>query len=373
MRKQKYTVMILSFTICFGLVSCGRREIPPSDLEKNDESAESTQNSDKDVFDASMTTFVKEQDNITIDAQISIPERAKKGYAPSAEGQPLALREKIPQLTNQFFDEEKSVQSNFHEEDDYFFSLTDPETQSSLAYNNAAGFVFTSKEYEYCKNCIVTETFADVYNADQYQKLENLGFMNRQEAAETVRSVMEAFEIHLGDPVNVYVMDHETMEQQEDPTDVSGEYDPNIKKESWTEEDDTYYFYFQQEYDGIPMIYNPYSGEGYEVGEETTVMINASGITGALIMGCYTWEEKEEVPLISLEKAVDTFFRNYEGIVGVSYYVDQISLMLDILPGDDYTARLRPVWVFNAQMTGEGYSYDSRIIIDAETGEELTV
>ena len=101
-------------------------------------------------------------------------------------------------------------------------------------------------------------------------------------------------------------------------------------------------------------------------------MMNASGIIGANIMGCYEWKEDEKVTILSLEEAAETFFRNYQGIVNTSYEVDHISLMMDIIPGENNTAQLKPAWVFHTEVSGEGYCYQSQIVIDAVNGVELT-
>ena len=197
--------------------------------------------------------------------------------------------------------------------------------------------------------------------------------MSQADAADTVRRLFKKYGINLGEVVTAYVMDHETMQQEEDTTDISGEADPSLKKESWSSADDTYYFYFRQEYNGIPIIYNLYTGQGFEDGEEATVMLNPSGIVGAGIQGCYAWTQTDAVDLISLDKAADTFFQNYKGLVGTSYEVKRISFMMDIIPGKDYTAELRPVWVFDTTVSGEDYSFESKIVIDAVNGQELTV
>lgn len=102
-------------------------------------------------------------------------------------------------------------------------------------------------------------------------------------------------------------------------------------------------------------------------------MLNQSGIVGAGIQGCYAWTQTDAVDLISLDKAADTLFQNYKGLVGTSYEVKRISFMMDIIPGKDNTAELRPVWVFDTTVSGEDYSFESKMVIDAVNGLELTV
>ncbi|MCA5961303.1 hypothetical protein LC724_14285 [Blautia sp. RD014234] len=54
--------------------------------------------------------------------------------------------------------------------------------------------------------------------------------MSQADAADTVRRLFKKYGINLGEVVTAYVMDRETMQQEEDTTDISGEADPSLKK-----------------------------------------------------------------------------------------------------------------------------------------------
>lgn len=377
MNKKK---LILRFIILYailgvGLISCGSKEQLSSVDSEKEAKTNASQESKSAFFDSSVTAFTRKEENISIDADVVIPDAVKENTVYCASGEPLPLSEMSEEIRNDLLPPDISLQFD-HEDDSAFFSLENLEDIDNafvLAYNNSCEFIVNSGLYQHYSNCIVTETFAEEYNADLYQKKENLDFMSQADAADTVRRLFKKYGINLGEVVTAYVMDHETMQQEEDTTDISGEADPSLKKESWSSADDTYYFYFRQEYNGIPIIYNLYTGQGFEEGEEATVMLNPSGIVGAGIQGCYAWTQTDAVDLISLDKAADTFFENYKGLVGTSYEVKRISFMMDIIPGKDYTAELRPVWVFDTTVSGEDYSFESKIVIDAVNGQELTV
>ena len=377
MNKKK---LILRFIILYailgvGLISCGSKEQLSSVDSEKEAKTKASQESNSAFFDSSVTAFTRKEENISIDADVVIPDAVKENTVYCASGEPLPLSEMSEEIRNDLLPPDISLQFD-HEDDSAFFSLENLEDIDNafvLAYNNSCEFIVNSGLYQHYSNCIVTETFAAEYNADLYQKKENLDFMSQADAADTVRRLFKKYGINLGEVVTAYVMDHETMQQEEDTTDISGEADPSLKKESWSSADDTYYFYFRQEYNGIPIIYNLYTGQGFEDGEEATVMLNPSGIVGAGIQGCYAWTQTDAVDLISLDKAADTFFQNYKGLVGTSYEVKRISFMMDIIPGKDYRAELRPVWVFDTTVSGEDYSFESKIVIDAVNGQELTV
>ena len=374
-KKLSLRVIILYAILGVGLISCGREEQPSSLDTEKESKTKAVQESERSIFDSSVTTFTRKEENISIDADVVIPDTVKEKPVYCASGEPLPLSEMSEEMKNDLLPPDISLKFD-HDENSPFFSLENLEDIDHafvLAYNNSCEFIINSGLYQHYTNCIVTETFAEEYNADLYQKKENLDFMSQADAADTVRRLFKKYGINLGEVVTAYVMDHETMQQEEDIIDISGEADPSLKKESWSSADDTYYFYFRQEYNGIPLIYNLYAGQGFEDGEEATVMLNQSGIVGAGIQGCYAWTQTDAVDLISLDKAADTFFQNYKGLVGTSYEVKRISFMMDIIPGKDNTAELRPVWVFDTTVSGEDYSFESKMVIDAVNGQELTV
>ena len=375
MKKLILRFIILYAILVVGLISCGSKEQLSSVDSEKEAKTNASQESKSAFFDSSVTAFTRKEENISIDADVVIPDAVKENTVYCASGEPLPLSEMSEEIKNDLLPPDISLQFN-HEDNSAFFSLENLEDIDNafvLAYNNSCEFIVNSGLYQHYSNCIVTETFAEEYNADLYQKKENLDFMSQADAADTVRRLFKKYGINLGEVVTADVMDHETRQQEEDTTDISGEADPSLKKESWSSADDTYYFYFRQEYNGIPIIYNLYTGQGFEDGEEATVMLNPSGIVGAGIQGCYAWTQTDAVDLISLDKAADTFFENYKGLVGTSYEVKRISFMMDIIPGKDYTAELRPVWVFDTTVSGEDYSFESKIVIDAVNGQELTV
>lgn len=377
MSKKKLSLrfIILYAILGVGLISCGREEQPSSLDTEKESKTKAVQESERSIFDSSVTTFTRKEENISIDADVVIPDTVKEKPVYCASGEPLPLSEMSEEMKNDLLPPDISLKFD-HDENSPFFSLENLEDIDHafvLAYNNSCEFIINSGLYQHYTNCIVTETFAEEYNADLYQKKENLDFMSQADAADTVRRLFKKYGINLGEVVTAYVMDHETMQQEEDIIDISGEADPSLKKESWSSADDTYYFYFRQEYNGIPLIYNLYAGQGFEDGEEATVMLNQSGIVGAGIQGCYAWTQTDVVDLISLDKAADTFFQNYKSLVGTSYEVKRISFMMDIIPGKDNTAELRPVWVFDTTVSGEDYSFESKMVIDAVNGQELTV
>lgn len=317
----------------------------------------------------------QKSENVSIDAAISVPESARSGEVFWSQGTNMNFDEKQNDLKKDFL--QGSTQPQFERLDDTeFFSWTDYSEDDNwriLAYNNMREFILNTQEGQYRKSCITLLKDSDNYNGDLYTEQENLDFMTRENAVSYVRETMEKYGIHLGKPVSVYAMDYQTMRQEEDVTDLDGNPQPDQAKAEWDSEDDTYYMFFYQEYQGMPIMYHMYSQEGFLPGEEAVVMMTKNGMIQIDIQGCYEWEQRDKVALISAEKAVDTFFQNYQGIYDTEYKVTNISLMLDIISGVDDTAKLWPVWVFETEVTGtkDNYTYTCEILIDAVDGREM--
>lgn len=317
----------------------------------------------------------RQEENVTVHADLSVPETARDGKVSWAKGTPLNLIRRKDELKEEFMKD--AVQPQFSQlEDTEFFSWTDyPEdgTWKVLAYNNSCNFLFYTRESEYRSACIELLAGSENYNGDKYQRVKDLEFMTQEDAVSYVQEEVEKYGISLGDPVAVYVMDYQTMQREEDATDLDGTPMPDQAKTEWSSEDDTYYFFFYQEYHGMPVMYHMYSQQGFLPGEEATAMLTKNGMIDINIQGCYGWEEQDEVSLISAEQAVETFLQNYQGIYDTKYQVDQISLMLDIVPGVDNTVKLWPVWVFNTEISGtqEDYTLNCEIVIDAVDGREM--
>lgn len=368
MKNMKY-LWKLVMVIALALSGCGKKQIDVSGAKNEMNVAEG-----KEQFDASMTSYKEKLDNITIDAEVLIPSAAQSGEAPIANGESLDLKKDIEQLKSDFFSECNPNSLTCDEIEDGFFSIENSEVSDewvAFAYNNSSSISINSANAQHKLNCIVRETYDEGYNGNLYQQKENLSFMSQKEAADKAREVFRQYGIELGDLVNVYVMDYETMEEQEDTTGSDGENDDSMKKNGWSQEDDTYYMFFHQMFQKYPVIYQPYAGMGFSDGEAASVMLDQDGIIEADIEGCFSWDVKETQKIISLQEAVNTFEKNYGGILEIEYNIDKISLLLDIIPENQRTAKLRPVWYFQGKMISGADQVDTAITIDAVNGQEI--
>ena len=182
-------------------------------------------------------------------------------------------------------------------------------------------------------------------------------------------------------------MDHETMAAEEFHgaeiyNNIYGGYGETYEfKDSWTEEDDCYFFQFCTGIDGISTVKSLQSSPllfiqpGY-----IQVYYNESGIV-KLIAG-YLWEPtvviEEPATIVSATEAMGVVREKLNGVYfGHDVQVMEIALRYQVI--QNYNSwKLSPVWEVlmceknvTGQWSGDTYDAYSYILIDAVTGEEM--
>ena len=76
-KKLSLRVIILYAILGVGLISCGREEQPSSLDTEKESKTKAVQESERSIFDSSVTTFTRKEENISIDADVVIPDTVK--------------------------------------------------------------------------------------------------------------------------------------------------------------------------------------------------------------------------------------------------------------------------------------------------------
>ncbi len=217
------------------------------------------------------------------------------------------------------------------------------------------------------------------YNPDLYRDRE-LNFAESADVYRKVRNRLDEWGIVLGERYELLGLDHETMAEQEYVTNDRGEYDASLKKESWTEEDDCYYFRCAQEFHGIPIYYYGYGVlRGYHnIGSAFKIKYGRNGFVEIEVNRPYDVQDSgKTVRIISPEEAVDCLIRKYSNIIMTdSVAVDKLSLQM--LPERSAPGRydLIPVWVFEGKEhwvfdDGSEGEVSDKYMFNAATGKEI--
>lgn len=223
------------------------------------------------------------------------------------------------------------------------------------------------------------EKGVDRYNIDIYKDKE-LPFAESAEVYKEVQSRLEQWGIVLGEKYELFGLDHKTMEEQEYVTDDKGKYAPSLKKGSWTEEDDCYYFRCAQEFCGIPIYYYGYGMlRGYRnIGSAFKIKYDKNGFVEIAIERPYDVQDTGRTArILSPEDAVDCLIQKFSNIIMMDpVTVDKVSLQMlpqRTAPG---CYDLIPVWIFEGSehwVLDDGSEVDvsDKYMFDAVTGKEI--
>ncbi len=218
-------------------------------------------------------------------------------------------------------------------------------------------------------------------------KAEELDFMSREEAVAYVKeNVLDKLGYTVSEDVEIYAIDHETMQAHQDsimPTDdfdIEMMYENYKIKETFTEEDDFYILCFSVEQDGIKL-----SGMNYftmSTGRQVQsayirVHLNRDGIFYYESSGIMQMESTETEPqkLLTAQEAIDIAYNLYSSVISTdSAVLTEIAFEYASVPyNDDYDRiMLVPSWTIMLNYTSaDGHEWIETLSVNAVTGEEI--
>lgn len=368
---MKFKAAFLTGILVAGVFCCGcgggREENPESVLPSETEAESFPDRIQEDL-----------SEHIRVDADCVYPQDWKPGTALKAKMGEGLFWDRKEELVKLFFGDKKVEKELFN---DYGNSqetvyYTDGE-KTSFFISTYNGFHFSTRHSSHVTNALSWDDRFDDYNGDLYQKMTDLPFLSQTQAWHNILEFLEKLGVKVSDSYTCFVMDHETMEQEEakeleETAAWIGKVLPS--KELWTEEDDCYCFRTRPCWNGYYVVPNM-TGEGIDE-EDISVLYDKYGIFSLSVYGSLPLELQEEVsvqpPSAVLEKV--------EKLLGTiisenSYEIRELTLCQKIT-GFDYRRRkgnIEPAWeckilVKNSQIDN---SYIEKLYFNAETLEEL--
>lgn len=318
-------------------------------------------------------------DTITFDSLVTVPERFQNGYGEIWNSEKLIFDERV--LDAFEIDEASIVEKDEIELNDSFLGkYTDfwmkTENGAELTYGGYY-LQYHIPEYFYYTNCINSDERLDDYNMDQYGINTDLDFMPYQEAAEKMKELMDNIGFSVSDQYICYALDYETLGQQEDCTDVMGEWVEEDAKGEWTKEDDCYLFEFHQEVEGVPVSKAGY-GNMADAGNSNSsieIFYGVKGIIGLYITHVYDIQEKlGQTELLTAADIKELLIANQELIIGGNEIkITDMQLVLLPISREAGKYELTPVWEISEEVYyPELDATDYRTVhFDAGTGQEI--
>ncbi|MDO4168238.1 MAG: hypothetical protein Q4D32_12610, partial [Eubacteriales bacterium] len=215
-------------------------------------------------------------------------------------------------------------------------------------------------------------------NAEKYATSGQLSFMTPDEALKDVINLLSDMGVELGSEPDdtYYVLDCQTLSEEEYAIDIDGNVDYAAYKSSWTEEDEAYYFCVWQTYGGI-RIHCP-NIEFIDKYEDFNAPIQAAISRDELLylsLGrTFLMEADGKVQeMADLDTIADTVIHKFSMIItDASYRIDHMELVYypEKTRGDAY--EMRCAWILRiTEELPDGGSSSFQMAVDAVSAEEL--
>lgn len=232
---------------------------------------------------------------------------------------------------------------------------------------------YSTKFNVYVSNAFRLQKGYSDYNAEQYSTEDNLKFETKENAFNHIKATLESIGIKIEDTYTCYALDYETMKQEESTIDMDGNEVSQLKKENWTEEDDSYFFLIHQEYEGIPS-YHAFYDTIPTLAEENApvqVLYNKNGIQFLQIEKVFDYSEIQGTyPLKNFSEIAKVIEKKYGMLLGDSTYeVTYASLYYMESKTAESEYEVQPVWIFFTKENSTGEILQD--IVNAQTGEEV--
>lgn len=222
----------------------------------------------------------------------------------------------------------------------------------------------------------------DSFNADNYSQENNFDYVSSEEAFQHILDIINRCGYELEETnYEYYALDAETMQQQEIAANKLGDNSLGEPRE-WNKEDDSYYFFAEQMYEGLPIYYgNQMFPDDGVTNRPVQAVYSSRGLERLYVNNVYRITESgETVSLLDFDKLAEKVSDKYGNLLtSATYYVNRAKLYHMPVAASEESYELRPVWLFEIHEKGTdsetGSEYETTVytFLDAQTGEEVTV
>jgi len=228
----------------------------------------------------------------------------------------------------------------------------------------------------YIRNAFILDDEDVRYNADLYSKEEQLSFIDREDALQTVRDALTKMNMEFEFEYTGYALDHVHMQSQEYHEDINGNMDRARYKENWSVSDEGYYFCINETYRGLPLyhVYHGIFSEVKDVNAPVQAFVSQNGIEYLDIEKVFDIsEETAKIQLLPIDAIAETIADKYAKILGSSTYEmtsAELYYYVDLSSGIGIYD-VKPVWIVTGTEKSGEMEQAIQVIIDAQTAKEI--
>lgn len=373
MRNKIMRTMVIGVVVavfCTALIGCGNDSKATQGTGETNEAVMDENISDK-VASSGLNveipdSYEKENDSVSFKADVVVASEVReKGL----QRLTASLQKPNPEKVLECLMGNTEVKEKNEEENNYWYVGANDE---SLTINNTS-IGFANKFYVYVSNAFRLQQGYSDYNADKYDLDKDLEFASRQQAFDDIRQTLKTMGIEAGDQYKCYVLEHSTLQSEEYAMDMNGNVDQASYKESWTQDDDSYYFVINQEYDDTPAYHVFYDNFPLVADENAPIQVlyNKDGIQFLQVEKMFRFEEQEgNYELKPFEEIAGVLETKYGMLLnGSTYFVNRATLYYMANKTGEGQYEVIPVWIFYTVDSESGKVLQD--IINAQTGEEI--
>ncbi|RKJ50649.1 hypothetical protein D7Y05_05665 [bacterium 1XD42-54] len=270
--------------------------------------------------------------------------------------------------------EEKKIKEKVEEkggegEPGYFHLLTED------FYNLSAGgsVVYNTPDAYYYRAAIHYDDRDNL--PEEYVGKEDLDGMSANEALDAVRETLQKIGITTeGCLVSGFTLPHTLMEEKEVWEDHTGNITSEYYKESWTREDDAYYYVMHQTWQGLPVYHKYVFPDNNDMNAPIRVLWSRRGLEDLQVDYYFRFKAEEEtLQLKDFSQITATVADKYNAILNeVDYLVMDATLYQTVVQGEkerDYFTI--PAWLFHVTEKSDEGEYTITMLVDAVSGKEI--
>ena len=250
-------------------------------------------------------------------------------------------------------------------------------------YTLGYGAGYSTPPSLFIRQSIQADPTLPFYDLDLFSKTSEWPFSTRAEAISNIKNAFSAMGIDVADDYIGYSLDYQTMADtnkkmaEEFGANTVAGY-PGAFKNNWSSEDNCYYFVFEQEMNGLPIINESHGDPNvrYSEGSQLSALYSKNGIEDASVLFTYTFISIDQpaVKTISLDSALskldDTLnqmiLSNTQTVRTIKYGY------LPLIPEKSTENReMVPCWAFQIMSDSGSLITATWIFINAVTGEEI--
>ena len=372
MKNKKIKMMftaIMATALCISLAGCSDdTKTSKTNTSSKAETSErvSEESAPSEIGIEIPERYDKEAENVSFKTDINVSENVRENGLRKLSA---TIQKPDPAKVFDCLMGDTEIRAKNEEDNNYWYEGVNNEI---LTINNTS-IGFSTNFYVYVSNAFRLQQGYSDYNADKYELDKDLEFASRQEAFENIRQALETMGIDIEEQYKCYVLEHSMLQSEEYAMDINGNIDQTGYKDSWTQDDDSYYFAINQKYDDTPAYHVFYDNFPLAADENAPIQVlyNKDGIQFLQLEKVFAFTEQESnYDLKPFEEIAEVIETKYGMLLdGSTYSVNQATLYYMENKMNDEQYEVIPVWIFNTEDKETGKTLQD--IVNAETGREI--